>query len=1348
MNIFQQYIYKSRYSRYLDEKNRREHWNEVTERYINYVSEKIEREYNLKIDEELKKRLYNSILNLEVMPSMRAMMTAGEALERDNTSSFNCLRGDTLVTTKEYGAVPILELENKKVHVIDGNGEWVLSECKSYGEQEILEVMFKTDSHKLPYYVYTTANHRWIMKDGKEKTTSQLIKGDELFTINFSENKYSDTVYKVENVENLFKKSKVYCFEVPTTKSFMLTRNLLTGNCSALAIDDPKAFDEAMFILMSGCGVGFSVERQFINLLPEIPEKMFDTDTTIKVKDSKEGWAKALRMLISLLYAGEIPKWDLSLLRPAGARLKIFGGRCLSYDTVVYKDRKRNRECNEITLGQLYDMKNSLGFWKHKPNHFKKVKIRSLNENTGEFFRNKILDIYDNGIKNVFEVITESGYRIEATKNHKFMKETGEWQELKYFKEGDFIAVNGSIEKKTGICIDCDINISRRSVRCKNCSDLNQRKIDCLDTTARQRKEARTYRKNNLFCELCSMSEDEKRLEIHHIDGNPHNNNENNLLCLCPSCHRKEDMKRIYFGNSYSCKYLKYDVIKLIKYVGKKQTYDLEMEGPNHNFIANGFVSHNSSGPAPLNDLFEFVVRIFKNAKGRKLTSIECHDIMCKIGEIVVTGGVRRSALISLSNLSDDRMRHAKSGEWWKANVQRALSNNSAVYTEKPEPGSFMSEWLSLYESKSGERGIVNRQALRNFAKRTNRRKHDYEFLVNPCVPYETLVLTDKGYYPIGDLENKEVSVWNGKEFSLVRPYMTAKNQETVVVSLSDGSSLECTPYHMWILEDNSRKMACELKQGDKLAKFDMPVIEEGQEYPIHAYSQGFYSGDGIKGKPYSYIYEPKYKVLDRVIGKLGIPDDYSRVRWTHGPMFDAMFVPIDGTKKYCLDWLAGLLDADGTVLRYDNSCSIQLSSINLEFLENVRLMLTRLGVQAKINKSVKSCYKIIKNKEYFCQDVYRLLINSADTCLLLDIGLNTNRLQFNKYSPNRDARRFVFVKSVEYTDEIKDVYCFDEPKNHSGTFNGIVTGQCSEIILRPMEMCNLSEVVVRSEDTEETLMDKIEVAAIFGTFQSCFTHFPYLRKTWQKNCEEERLLGVSLTGIYDNKLLNNYKDKDLPNRLEKFKQHAINVNKEWAEKLGINQSVSVTTVKPSGTISSLVLCSSGIHPGFDYYYIRRVRADNKDPLTEFLKLQGVPSEPDVTKPNDTTIFSFPMKLSKDSVIRDNVNAQEQLELYLIYQKHWTEHKPSITIYVKEDEWPRIGGFIYDNFDEISGVSFLPFDGGNYKQAPYESITKEEYEKLEKEMIKDINWDLLVEYDDNVEGVQTLACHGNICEIL
>ena len=618
-------------------------------------------------------------------------------------------------------------------------------------------------------FIHTSRYARWLEDEGRRESWSETV------------DRYMGNVvgYDIDHdTYNEIREAILGLEVMPSMRAMMtagpaLERDNTAGyNCSYLPVDDPKSFDEAMFILLCGTGVGFSVERQFISKLPEVPE-LFESDTTIVVKDSKEGWAKAFRQLLALLWAGEIPKWDVSKVRPAGARLKTFGGR--------------------------------------------------------------------------------------------------------------------------------------------------------------------------------------------------------------------------------------------------------------------------ASGPAPLVDLFNFAVTIFKEAQGRRLSSIECHDLMCKIGEVVVVGGVRRSAMISLSNLSDDRMRHAKSGNWWDNNPQRALANNSVSYTEKPDSVSFMREWMALVESGSGERGVFNREASKNQAAKNGRRDPDYDFGTNPC----------------------------------------------------------------------------------------------------------------------------------------------------------------------------------------------------------------------------------------------------------------------------------------------------------------------SEIILRPYQFCNLTEVVIRATDDVDSIARKVRLATILGTIQSQYTKFPYLRKVWNRNTEEERLLGVSLTGIMDNPLLTT-KNKGLEETLEHLREVAVRTNSDWANSLGIPTSAAITCVKPSGTVSQLVDSASGIHPRHSPHYIRTVRGDNKDPLTTFMKEQGIPSEPDVFKPDQTTVFSFPVKAPQGAVVTDNVSAIEQLKTWLVYQRHWCEHKPSVTINVRKDEWFEVGAFVYEHFDEMSGVSFLPYNEHTYQQAPYQSCTKDDYKKLSKIMPKSIDWAKLSEYEkeDTTASSQTFACTGDVCEIV
>jgi ribonucleoside-diphosphate reductase alpha chain len=444
-------------------------------------------------------------------------------------------------------------------------------------------------------------------------------------------------------------------------------------------------------------------------------------------------------------------------------------------------------------------------------------------------------------------------------------------------------------------------------------------------------------------------------------------------------------------------------------------------------------------------DLFEFTVRLFKNAAGRKLTSLECHDLVCKIGDCVVVGGVRRSAMLSLSNLSDQRMRDAKSGQWWELDPHRQLSNNSVAYTETPEVGQFMTEWLALFNSKSGERGIFNREAATEQAISSGRRK-DY-----------------------------------------------------------------------W---------------------------DEDKEFPI-------------------------------------------------------------------------------------------------------------------------------------------------------EFGTNP----------------------------------------------------CSEIILRSKQLCNLTEVICRPHDTPETLKQKVRLASILGTWQSCLTDFRYLTKKWQRNCEEERLLGVSLTGIMDCPLVNGVDDRTKW-LLDDLRTEAINTNAEWAKKLGINQATAITCVKPSGTVSQLTDAASGIHPRHAPFYIRRVRQDVKDPMAQFMIDQGFPHEMDVTNPEQTVVFEFPIRAPEGSVYRDDKSAIDQLEHWLMIQDNWCEHKPSITVTVRENEWPEVGAWVWNNFDKMSGVSFLPHSDHSYKQAPYEEVTEEKLKELEAKMPKVI-WSGLEKYeqDDNTTGTHELSCTAGNCEI-
>jgi len=639
-------------------------------------------------------------------------------------------------------------------------------------------------------FIHTSRYARWQEEENRRENWPETVnRYFDFFVTHLTENHDLDLKHYAPLIDEL-RLSMELVDTLPSMRCLMtagpaLSRDHVAGyNCAYVPIDHVRAFDEMLFILMCGAGVGFSVERQYISKLPEVADHFEKSNTTIIVRDSKRGWAEATREVIAMLYAGRVPQWDTSRVREKGAKLKTMGGR--------------------------------------------------------------------------------------------------------------------------------------------------------------------------------------------------------------------------------------------------------------------------ASGPGPLIELFEFLVHTFQNAQGRKLTSIECHDIACKVGDCVVMGGVRRSAMLSLSNLSDQRMRDAKTGQWWETSRWREMANNSVAYTERPEVGQFMHEWMSLYESKSGERGFFNREAV-----------------------------------------------------------------------------------------------------------------------------------------------------------------------------------------------------------------SIQAAA---------------------------------------------------------------------------SGRRRVYS---------------DDAEQHPIEFG---TNPCSEIILRPKQFCNLSEVVIRPEDDFKTLLRKVKFAAILGTWQSTLTDFRYLRKAWSDNCKEERLLGVSMTGMMDNNITNG---KGNPERtaeqLQMLKQMVIETNKEWADILGISPATAATCVKPSGTASQLALCGSGLHSWHDRHYIRRVRQDIKDPLTQFMIEAGFPWEPDATKPEHTAVFSFPIKAPAGAVTRDDRTALEELKHWKLIQDNWCEHKPSVTITVREHEWPEVGAWVWNNFDSMSGVSFLPHSDHSYRQAPYESIDEEAYNDLVSGMPADTDWTKLSEYemdDEHVTASREFACVGNSCEVL
>lgn len=866
-----------------------------------------------------------------------------------------------------------------------------------------------------------------------------------------------------------------------------LERDNVSGyNCSFVAVDSPRVFDEILYILMCGTGVGFSVERQTIAKLPEIPEELYPTETTIVVGDSKIGWAKAYKQLISLLYSGEVPNWDLSKVRPAGARLKTFGGR--------------------------------------------------------------------------------------------------------------------------------------------------------------------------------------------------------------------------------------------------------------------------ASGPEPLNDLFRFTCNMFKHARGRKLNSIECHDIICKVADVVICGGVRRSALISLSNLTDERMRNAKSGEWWNTEPQRALANNSVCYTEKPEIGIFMREWQSLYESKSGERGIFNRVASQKMA--PERRERDHEFGTNPCseivlrskqfcVGPNTPLITDTGIYEISSLENTTVNIWNGDTWTPVTVRKTGENQQLMRVHLSDGSYLDCTPDHRWSVKTRFQKNWSEVQTKDlmEFSKYSVQVqpanviAPDTGQYVENAYTLGFAVGDGcvyngqvlidcygdkdfncpVQGSRHKKTIKKGYNVESCRINatKYVDPNDVTKLK--------SDLSSIGGwDRKSVLNFVAGLADADGA--NAGNGIRIYLSEEHRA--RQLQLALTRIGIRSSCNLHTPKGFKT--NLGQRNKSLWYVQITTT-------IEIPTHRLKCDNASSPPYKSKYQNIKWVEVIDGSSDTFCFNEPIKHMGLFANVLTYQC-----------NLSEVVVRPNDTLEALKNKVRLATILGTLQATLVDFRYLSRAWKNNTEEERLLGVSLTGIMDHKSLSNV---DLMRPwLEAMKETAIETNQHYADLIGIERSAAITCVKPSGTVSQLVNSASGIHPRYAPYYIRTIRSDKKDPLATWMIQKGFPVEEDVVNASNW-VFSFPQKSPTNSIMRDDMSAIEQLEHWAVMAKVWCEHKPSITVYVREHEWLEVGAWVYKHFDIINGVSFLPHTDHIYRQAPYQECTKEEYEQLLAKMPKGIDFSEYREEEDYTTSSQELACVAGGCDL-
>lgn len=766
-----------------------------------------------------------------------------------------------------------------------------------------------------------------------------------------------------------------------------------------------------------------------------------------------------------------------------------------------------------------------------------------------------------------------------------------------------------------------------------------------------------------------------------------------------------------------------------------------------------------ASGPEPLKQLVDFTIKTFKNAQGRKLNSLEVYDIVCMIANTVVVGGVRRSATLSLSNLSDTRMRDAKQGEFWLAHPQRTLSNNSVAYTEKPDASRFMEEWLALMKSGTGERGIINREAMKKACKAIGR-DSEYDFGVNPCLIGSTRLLTPDGYKPIKDLVGESLII--NKDGNVVKSKVWCSGEKkTVKLKLSTRKQIQCTPDHRFMTVEGEIVEAKDLK-GKQL----MPYLKKPDNDPFYI-KLGFIQGDGCTGRLANNDrlgLEINLGKKDQEVKELfGVPDMEGRIVYYTGLNqtlkdlgFSSNKLPerplpetfSSWTLKEKASFLQGLYSANGSV--ESTSGRVQLTTSCKELAYQVRNILALdFGIKAYIT-STKPRVIEFPNGAYDCKQSYDVNIGNYEGRLLFYNNIGFVQEYKTKLLEDyliRKAPRVSFVESAR----VAKVYDFTEPETHWGVAEGFIVHNCGEVVLRPKQFCNLTEVVVRPEDNFIDLKEKVKAATILGVLQSTLTNFTFLDEEWKKNVEEERLLGVSLTGLADHPILS----KNSPGAegwLEALRETAHNTAKEWADALGINIPKAITTVKPSGTVSQLVDASSGLHPRYSPYYIRRVRVNTSDPICKLLMAKNVPCHPEVGQTWEdcnTVVFEFPMKSPEGSVCRKDVSAIEQLEYWKMLKTHWTDHNPDVTIYVKDDEWLEVGAWVFKNWDLIAGISFLPYDGGVYQLAPYEEITKEQYDELVKHFPKDIDLEELSKYEkqDQTQGSREYACVAGACEI-
>lgn len=565
-----------------------------------------------------------------------------------------------------------------------------------------------------------------------------------------------------------------------------------------------------------------------------------------------------------------------------------------------------------------------------------------------------------------------------------------------------------------------------------------------------------------------------------------------------------------------------------------------------------------ASGPEILCEGIGNISAVLSSRKGKQLRPIDCLDVMNIIGSIVVAGNVRRSAQIAIGDADD--FQYLRSKRWDLGNIPnwRANSNNSVVCNDIAV---IPDEIWKGYLGNGEPFGLINLKLARREGRTGERQYPDKEVIgFNPCMAGTTKLLTRAGYAEIRDVVGKNVEVWNGYEWSEVVPFSTGRNP-LMRVRLDNGATFLCTPYHKFILAGNIKVCADELNEGDRLEKFQMPTVTEGKSFDIDAYSQGFYSGDGNTDYEYSYLYEPKYSCESRLIGTT-VPDTAVRRRWKHGVMYKKNWVPLEGILQYKLDWLAGVCDSDGTVTRDENGNGIQITSIDHNFLEEIRLLLSTMGVSAKIVGGNPAGIREMPDgrggsKEYECKETKRILIGNWDTYHLMSLGLKTERLDLHGHAPQRDARRFVRVKAVEpFIDDFgmqvyTETFCVNEPKRNNVTFEGVVTGNCAEQSLANYETCCLAEIFLPNVRDKDELLD---VATLLYRVCKHSLNLPCHNKETESIVHKNQRMGIGITGYLQASEEQRSWLKETYEQLREF-------DRNYSKDNGFPESIKLTTV-------------------------------------------------------------------------------------------------------------------------------------------------------------------------------------------